>query len=1038
MKISFLYIKQIVQIITILYVPHLINSSEFFSSLKLISEDILIVDEKGIFILEKDLSTEPNYIITFNETLLSSKGETQNITIVQYPTEKNGNILCKAKNKMFIISNDYSKICNTTIIISSDHTVIIPYDYKVEEGNNNYYYIICFLDKIEDKGGVFIREYYFNMDTCENNLIFSMSFNPLNSFEQKADITVSDTRIDCELMYNDILTCFTYNGYPSELSYSSIDIKNNFTYLLNYSGTSNILSTVPNKIRSVLSNDKKKAFVCFQDNTCPIYCSIFDLLKNEFNDEKEILPRSTVDKEGFKIEYFNKNKKYIVYTRFSNVLIDMIILDENFTIVSTNILYQKCFTSFTLVNCYTINNYYVFYSNEYKKYIGLTVCSNNEFKNYTMPEECNMDLDENNIEEENEEENIEKEEKMEYEDFIEKEIINIIEEENNSVEFSEEIKEKNLIENEESKEKFNENEKIISEENLEEKYNSIYENENYSEIECDGIISDGVCLEESDSNICSNEFPYLNTETNKCSNYCEFYNIIKNICKISVLDDNVLDDILSKYRDLISNNNESLYNTIINDENIKIEITNSSQQNILIQQINEKNDNYKFNNLSMIDFKECENKLKTEYGIDEFLILKVDIINTAEDGTKITDVEYELYNPITKKRLNLSICEYEPIYIYTPYYASEDEQNILNNAIDQGYDLLDSENSFYNEICTPFTSENDSDIILSDRRLEYYTKNMSEWCGEGCSYIDYNKNNKVKCECMIKIVIENVSQRKNVSLENIETSFLDIKTYANFNIIKCYKLVFSKKGLKSNIGSYFMLVFILCSIILFILFFKDGDSKIKGMIHKIINDKHSPPVKAKKKSKLFNNTSVRNLNDESYNLGLKINSNRKSSDNKQNNLSANKIIKCSKVKNPFVYQNNIVIVNSISKVNKKKRKESLLLRSKKNKTKNNKNDKKKEIDKNKNKFNDEELNIMEYKDALKYDKRTYLQYYWALLKKKQLILFTFIPNNDYNIFELKFILFLLSIGLYFTVNALIFDDATMHNIYQQKSNIILS
>ena len=31
-------------------------------------------------------------------------------------------------------------------------------------------------------------------------------------------------------------------------------------------------------------------------------------------------------------------------------------------------------------------------------------------------------------------------------------------------------------------------------------------------------------------------------------------------------------------------------------------------------------------------------------------------------------------------------------------------------------------------------------------------------------------------------------------------------------------------------------------------------------------------------------------------------------------------------------------------------------------------------------FNDEELNTMEYKDAVKFDKRNYLQYYWSLLK----------------------------------------------------------
>ena len=90
-------------------------------------------------------------------------------------------------------------------------------------------------------------------------------------------------------------------------------------------------------------------------------------------------------------------------------------------------------------------------------------------------------------------------------------------------------------------------------------------------------------------------------------------------------------------------------------------------------------------------------------------------------------------------------------------------------------------------------------------------------------------------------------------------------------------------------------------------------------------------------------------------------------------------------------------------------------------------------------FNDEELNTMEYEFALINDKRTYFGYYWSLLKKKQLILFTFIPQKDYNLFTLKISLFLLSFSLYFTVNAFFFSDDTMHKIHKNNGeyNIFL-
>ena len=89
-------------------------------------------------------------------------------------------------------------------------------------------------------------------------------------------------------------------------------------------------------------------------------------------------------------------------------------------------------------------------------------------------------------------------------------------------------------------------------------------------------------------------------------------------------------------------------------------------------------------------------------------------------------------------------------------------------------------------------------------------------------------------------------------------------------------------------------------------------------------------------------------------------------------------------------------------------------------------------------LNDQELNNLEYNLALKIDKRTYFQYYWSLLKKKQLILFTILPANDYNLFSLKLALFLLSFSLYFTVNGFFFSDDTMHKIHEDNGayNII--
>ena len=86
-------------------------------------------------------------------------------------------------------------------------------------------------------------------------------------------------------------------------------------------------------------------------------------------------------------------------------------------------------------------------------------------------------------------------------------------------------------------------------------------------------------------------------------------------------------------------------------------------------------------------------------------------------------------------------------------------------------------------------------------------------------------------------------------------------------------------------------------------------------------------------------------------------------------------------------------------------------------------------------YNDEELNNLEYNLALEIDKRNYCQYYLSLLNTKHALLFTFCNNNDYNLKIIKIDLFLINFVLFFTINALFFNDDTMHKIYKNKGSL---
>lgn len=77
---------------------------------------------------------------------------------------------------------------------------------------------------------------------------------------------------------------------------------------------------------------------------------------------------------------------------------------------------------------------------------------------------------------------------------------------------------------------------------------------------------------------------------------------------------------------------------------------------------------------------------------------------------------------------------------------------------------------------------------------------------------------------------------------------------------------------------------------------------------------------------------------------------------------------------------------------------------------------------------DSELNVLNYDEALSIDKRTYIQFYLSLIKTSHIIIFTFFSYNDYNSQIIKISYFFFSLALFYTTNAVFFNDSTMHRI----------
>ena len=498
---------------------------------------------------------------------------------------------------------------------------------------------------------------------------------------------------------------------------------------------------------------------------------------------------------------------------------------------------------------------------------------------------------------------------------------------------------------------------------------------------------------------------------------------------------NRIDKIIQNFQlKLTDDFNSSLVNNKINLE--------TESKKILIELVTTYDEKNKENkNETIINLGECEYKLKQAYGISNESSLYILKIEVNETGMKIPKIEYEVYYPLNKSnlvKLDLSLCENIKIELSIPVFINDDIEK-YNQSSD-----------YYNDICSKTTSQYGTDICIKDRQNEFIENNMT-LCEENCYLIDYNnENKKAKCSCLIKI---NLPLVDNIEIDSnkLYKSFTDINSFANIKMMKCFNDVLKPNEIKNNFG-FLIFLFIVISffIILFLFLFKfyeilknqilqmvtaRKNMKIENEIKNIIavknNDINFEKSKTKriddkidlkksgKKEKKTKEIKEIKLQKEKEVDKIKIKKGKRSnSKNKKKKIKKKKRNKKKEVNsntnNYFTINNNNYLMNSNTSENSK-----IGLRNEENK-------KYEEILK----LNDYELNTLPYEKALDQDKRTYLEYYYSLLKINHIFIFTFFNDKDYNSKVIKIFLLIFSFSLNLTINALFFNDETMHKIYK--------
>ena len=480
--------------------------------------------------------------------------------------------------------------------------------------------------------------------------------------------------------------------------------------------------------------------------------------------------------------------------------------------------------------------------------------------------------------------------------------------------------------------------------------------------------------------------------------------------------------------------------------------------------LNNPNSSINNHNISIIDLGECETTLRKKYNISENDSLIFVKQQTVSNKVSEKNLRFDVFEPYNKTKLNLTLCSENSINLYVKMELNDDMKDIYEQAKNLGYNIFDLQDSFYNDICTPFTSSSKTDMLLSDRIDTIYYNNDST-CQKNCKLSNYLPNSEyINCTC-------DTDHNKDISIKKVDIftakkiyeSFFDVLKYSNYETLKCYKLAFSKNIFKNNKGNIIILLFFLIYLVGVIMYIIKGITPLKNKYKKEENSQletnnefktknnksnknNMPPKRNEAPKNSSKQKIISNLKEEKKDKNKKDNNEKKEKNRKEERKLSNrrKSIKFKGednknsqiINNINANQHNIKHdqVEIFSRKSIKKR-SSKVFKHRNSSSKDfltkipiNKNSDNILINRQLN-YDDFELNQLEFGEAILHDKRPFFQIYFSILKREHKIIFTFFICNDYNLLSVKISRFIFLIATDMALNVFFFTDESMHKLF---------
>ena len=228
------------------------------------------------------------------------------------------------------------------------------------------------------------------------------------------------------------------------------------------------------------------------------------------------------------------------------------------------------------------------------------------------------------------------------------------------------------------------------------------------------------------------------------------------------------------------------------------------------------------NSNNKLYLNECQQKIKGHYTTENaFYLMQIDLNDKKSIKNEFSShTKYKMYL-LNGDEIDINdICKELEVKVEKNIKLSkklENNNELMSRMLEEGINVYDKNDPFFNDKCYPYTDEHGNDVPLENRKEDYYQNTI--YCIDGCEYNNINVNtSNIICNCKIDSLTVKKDEEDKSILGYLDDNKYDKEISSNshstIDVVQCYEKTFEKENIKKNVGFWIYAGIILLSLLL--------------------------------------------------------------------------------------------------------------------------------------------------------------------------------------------------------------------------------